>query len=260
MQRQSLTAEQIEDLWLQFRLSPSSELRQQLVLHYIGIVRYVIKSSSLPPSTVLGEDDFLQVGILGLSESIDRYDAERGVKFETFAIPRIKGVILDEVRRTDWLSRTARKRSSEYLQTADRLRSEYGREASSEEIREKLGLSEEEYRSYLQAAAAATSSLSLNDSTTVTIDDEDAPVDILENVADQDGSSVEESMTEEEYVSYIERYLLRLPERQRLVMTLYYYEELTFKEIGSLLGITESRISQIHSSIVADMRRRMKKI
>lgn len=253
----NLNADELLSVWEEFANGQSEILRRKLMLQYIGLVKYVLNNLGLAPNSVLTEEDFLQIGMLGLNEAIERFDLARGIKFETYAVPRIRGVILDEVRRVDWLSRTTRKRSQEYMQTADKLRSEYGREVSSDEIRQKLNLSEDDYKSYLMAAAAATSSLTLNDSQPISHDDDEHHTDIVEGVIDEDAENAQTRMEEEERTDFIAGYLEKIPERQKLVMTLYYYQNLTFKEIGLLLHITESRVCQIHGAVIGDLRKKI---
>ncbi len=255
----TLTGDDLQEVWNAFLSGDSRSAKHQLMLQYIGLVRYVLHNLSLPPSKVLNDEDFLQIGILGLNDALDRYDKQRGVKFETYAIPRIRGMILDEVRRADWLSRTARKRSQDYLQAADKLRSEYGREASQEEIRTKLNLSTDEYKMYLRAAAAATSFMSMGESNNNELT-EDGASDPMENIPDESAENALTRITDEERISYLSNYLEGLQERQRLIMTLYYYKSLTFKEIGQVLKITESRVCQIHTSIIAELRKKLRNL
>jgi RNA polymerase sigma factor for flagellar operon FliA len=256
-QREQLSPEETALLWDEHTIAPTDESKRRLMMQYIGLVRYVINNLNLADNSVLSDDDFLHIGILGLNEAIERFEASRGIKFETYAVPRIRGMIIDEVRKTDVLSRTARKRAQDYLQASDQLRGDLGREATQEEIRQKLNISPEEYKVYLRAAAEARATLSLND-TPIQTDEDDTPIDQLSNVPSDDTDALENIGNEERSV-YIARYLQNLPERQRLVMTLYYYESLTLKEIGQMLTITESRVSQIHSAVVTDLRKKLTK-
>lgn len=261
--REQLSTEDLQKLWTHYHESPSREVRHKLMLQYIGLVKYVLNSMNLATNAVLDHDDLLQIGIIGLHDAFERFEIQRGIKFETFAVPRIRGIILDEVRKVDFLSRTARKRSQDFLQAADQLRSEKGRDVSSEEVLVKLGVSPDEYKIYLRAAAAATSSLSLQDSQMEAEEnssDEDSPTRGIEAVADHEQESILDKMEREEVLNFIVKYLQKIPERQRLVMTLYYYESLTFKEIGMAIGITESRVCQIHTSVCNDLKKRIQKL
>jgi RNA polymerase sigma factor FliA len=245
----------IQEVWYDFIETRTIDLKHKLILHYIWLVKYVLNSMHLPTNSILTEDDFLSVGILGLHEAIERFQLDRGVKFESYAIPRIKGIIQDELRRLDWLSRTARKKASDFIQATDKLRSEQGREVSTEEIRTRLNVSEEEYQSYLMAAAAAKASAYMSESSQVQFGEEET--DIFEDIADYSEENTLDRMENEERMDFITAYLHKLNERKRLVMTLYYYESLTFKEIGQILQVSESRVCQIHSQVVADLREKL---
>lgn len=254
--QQQLPEHELSELWQEYFLHQSLAARHKLMLHYLWLVQYALSGMSLPGHSILDENDFLHIGIIGLYDAFERFEPERGLKFDTFALPRIRGTILDEMRRLDWLSRTARKKVHDYLDVADKLRSTEGREVSSEEIRIKLNVTHEEYESYLAAAAAALSSLSMQNGKSQRSDDEE--YDAIQELADPDWNNVLQNLAEEEQTQFISEFLNKLPERKRLVMMMYYYEELTFKEIGQLLNVTESRICQIHGQVVHHLRLKLK--
>ncbi len=241
----------IKEIWQEFSETSSTEEKKKLILNYIWLVKYVLQQMNLPINTILSDEDFLNIGILGLNESIERFDRQRGVKFESYAIPRIKGIIQDELRRIDWLSRTARKRAHDYIQAHDQLRSQVGREVTSEEIMRKLNVTESEYNNYLAAAAAAKASFSLSDSQGKSDEDE---IDMLEELPDTSQESALSVLQSEERIRFITDYIGKLPDKKRLVVTLYYYESITFKEIGKLLKVSESRVCQIHSQVIKNLR------
>lgn len=245
----------IARFWEDFNALRSVENKHRLILNYIWLVKYVLQQMSLPANSILNDQDFLNIGILGLNESIERFEPERGVKFESYAIPRIRGIVQDELRKLDWLSRTARKKASEFMQASDSLRSEVGRDVSAEEIRKKLNVSPEKYQSYLAAAAAAKASLSLGESTITIMDDEE--IDLIEEFPDSSQDDYLSQIENEERLNFLTEYLKKLNEKKRLVMTLYYYENLTFKEIGKTLNVSESRICQIHTQVVIDLRKKL---
>lgn len=249
------------DLWQQLRSrrtpkARKAEIKRQLLLHYMWIVRYTLYNMNIPAHSLLEENDFLHVGLLGLHDAIERFEPERGIKFETFAVPRVRGIILDEMRKLDWLSRSARQKVHELTQISDRLRSELGREASPEEIQSRLGITPEEYQSYLSALAAANASFSMMNSE-IAYDEEGNEHDTIEEIPDHDAETPFTQLARDERLQFVRDYIAKLPERKRLVITLYYYEELTFKEIGEILGLTESRICQIHTQICNDLRRKL---
>jgi RNA polymerase sigma factor for flagellar operon FliA len=242
----------INKLWEEYARTNSFKIKHQLIMHYIWLVKYVLQMINLPNNSILEEDDFLNIGILGLHESIERFELSRGVKFESYAIPRIKGIIQDELRRLDWLSRTARKKAQDYIQAGDSLRKKEGREVSSEEIRKKLNVSHDEYKSYLAAAAAAKASKTMTEISQAVLDEDDRSC--IEEIADMNQDTIQVVMENEERISFLISYLQKLAQKKRLVMTLYYYENMTFKEIGNVLNVSESRVCQIHSQVLDDLK------
>ena len=250
----AVTDKSIIRLWKEFEEKHTVEMKHQLILNYIWLVKYVLQQMNLPANSILSDEDFLNIGILGLHEAIERFESSRGVKFESYAIPRIKGIIQDELRRLDWLTRTARKKAHEFIQAGDSLRSSMGREVSTEEIRKKLNVTPEKYQSYLAAAAAARASLSLYEHQNIHDEDESG---MLEEIPDTTQKDYLTNLENEEQINFITNYLKELQERKKIVMTLYYYENLTFKEIGQVLNVSESRICQIHTQIVYDLREKI---
>lgn len=245
---------EINNLWNKYSTSQSTSIKNELVLQYIWLVKYVQKQMNLPKDSVLTNEDYTSIGILGLSETIDRFDLNRGVRFESYAIPRIKGIIQDELRKLDWLSRTTRKKAQDFLVANDELRSEVGREATQEEMMKKLNVTPEQYNKYLSAAAAAKSTVAMSDSHYITVDNEE--IDILDNIDNQEENNLDRIINNEK-MDYLVSYLQKLNEKKRLVMSLYYYEELTFKEIGVLLNVSESRVCQIHSQVIDELKTKL---
>jgi len=242
-------------LWSRYTSYKDMTTKQELVKHYLWLVKFVIKKMNLPTNSLLNDEDFVSVGILGLHESIDRYEQERGVKFESYAIPRIRGIIQDEMRKLDWLSRTTRKKAHDYLHANDALVNSEGREATQEEIMRKLDVSPEQYEKYLAAAAAAKATISLNESNTIIFDNEE--IDVLETIPDPSENDYLSVVEKEERVTFLNDYIQKLNKKSRLVMGLYYYEELTFKEIGKVLNVSESRVCQIHTQVVKDLKTKL---
>ncbi|MDR0317380.1 MAG: FliA/WhiG family RNA polymerase sigma factor [Lactococcus lactis] len=248
---------EIIDLWKAYQESHKIELKHDLILHYMWVVKYVLQKTNLPTNSILEENDFLNIGILGLNEAIERFDVERGIKFESYAIPRIKGAIQDELRKLDWLSRSTRKKAQDFINAKDKLSIEEGREVSMEEIMEKLQVSPEKYQKYLAAAASARSFLSMSDSNFY-VNDDDEEINILEEIPENAEDNFLNIALEKERTNFLVSYLEKLDPKKRLVMVLYYYEERTFKEIGADLGISESRVCQIHSQVINDLKIKLK--
>lgn len=245
----------INALWKDYKKDPSLKLKQKLVMHYTWLVKYVQQTMNLPSNSILDQEDFLNIGIIGLHEAIERYDYDRGVKFESYAIPRIKGTIQDELRKLDWLSRSTRKKAQDFLHAGDKLRTEVGREVTPDEIMKRMKIQPSEYHSYLQASAAAKASLSLTETTQSTYDEEDRS--FLDELPDTEFDGILERIEKQERIDFLNAYLRNLNQRKRLIMTLYYFENLTFKEIGKTIKVSESRICQIHSEVVNDLRQKL---
>ncbi|NLO19249.1 MAG: sigma-70 family RNA polymerase sigma factor [Ignavibacteria bacterium] len=247
--------EEILELWKNYSEAPNLQIKNKLIINYLWLIKYVLQNMNLPKNTLLSEADYIHFGILGLSEAIERFELERGIKFESYALPRVKGTIQDELRKLDWLSRTARKKAQDFTNAADFLRGKEGREVTIEEIRKKLNVSEEVYLSYLEAAAAAKNTSYLADSNIVQT--ADGEYDIIEELADPHPENVVENIENEERINFISHSLSELKESKRNVMILYYYENLTFKEIGQLLNISESRVCQIHTQVLKDLKQKV---
>ncbi len=245
-------------VWESFASNRDESDKHKLMLHYMWLVKYVARQTSLPANTILGDEDFIHIGILGLGEAIDRFDIARGVKFESYAIPRIRGIIQDELRKLDWLSRSTRKKAHTFLQAKDSLSSEVGREVSVEEVMDKLNVAPEKYQSYLQAVADAKSSLSLTEPTQTIINEDNEEYDLINELPDTEQENYLTQIESAERITYLTNYLQKLNEKKRLVMTLYYYENLTFKEIGNVLNVSESRVCQIHTQVLSDLRVKLK--
>ena len=246
------------ELWKEYKLTHSAEIKNELMLNYMWVVKFVVQKTKLPTNSVLEMDDFMGIGMLGLNNAIERFDLDRGVKFETYAVPRIRGMIQDELRNLDWLPRSTRKKAQDYIAAKDKLSVEKGRDATIEEIMEELQITPDKYQKYLAAADSARSFLSLNDSNFY-VNDYDNSVNILEEIPEDADDNFLNAVIEKEKTDFIVSYLSNLEEKKRLVMILYYYEERNFREIGEDLGLTESRICQIHTSVINDLRDKFKK-
>lgn len=248
----------IDELWISYKDNKNHEEKKSIILHYLSLIKYAMSKMVLPVNTILSENDFINFGVLGLSEAIDRFDINRGIKFESYAIKRIKGKIQDELRKLDWMSRSARKKASEFKSISDTLSLKQEKGFSEAEVLKELNITPEKYRSYLIAASDAKSSVLISDSSFNTISDEDDEVNFLENIADESQDFIED-IFENEKQKLLSQAITELKENKRIVLTLYYFENLNFKEIGQVLGVSESRISQIHSETIKELQSKMRK-
>jgi RNA polymerase sigma factor for flagellar operon FliA len=240
----------IENIWSEYNSNPTPTIRNELFLQYSWIVHYVISKLKVPDNSILDRGDLVNIGMIGLSESIDRFDIEKNVKFESYAITRVRGTIQDELRKLDWLSRTARKKVNSINKIKEKTLKENGIEVSDIEIIEKLGITNDQYDSYMQAMEASRNSQSFIDKNDIT----EEGFSLTDNISYNDEVSHLDNMIDVEKVEHLAEFLKKLPEKKRLVIALYYYENLTFKEIGKLIDVTEGRVSQIHSEVIKELR------
>jgi len=242
-------------LWLEYKANHSADAREKLILHYSPLVKYVAGrvSSGLPPSVEFG--DLVSFGVFGLLDAIDKYDPDRGIKFETYAIARIKGAIIDELRADDWVPRSVRFKAREIERAYTVLESELRRIPTDEEVAEKLGVTMEEYLNLL-SKMSLISLVALDELWTVSGDrpDKISLADTVEDVKVKDPSKTFEI---EEMKDMIAEAINHLPERERIVVSLYYFEGLTMREIGEVLSVTESRVCQMHTKAILRLRARL---
>ena len=247
--------EDAQTLWLQYRRTRDQHLRDRLILTYAPLVKFVAGrlGSGLPAH--VEEEDLVSYGLLGLIGAIERYDPERDVKFETYAISRIKGAIIDELRAMDWVPRSVRARARQIERAIADLEARLHRAPTDEEIAGKIGISEEELDDSL-TDISRSSIAALDELWTVSSSSGDQ-VALIDTIEDTQGPEPQSALAESELRDALGEAISRLPEREKLVVTLYYYEELTLREIGEVLGVTESRVSQLHTKAVLRLKARL---
>ncbi|HEY3295765.1 MAG TPA: FliA/WhiG family RNA polymerase sigma factor [bacterium] len=236
--------------WEAYTQSRTPEMREKLLLQYLPLVRRVASRmlGSLPRSVRL--DDLVSAGVVGLLSSLDAFDPTLGVKFETFAMNRIRGAMVDSLRELDWVPRSVRQKARQLERTMEELVQKLGRMPEDAEVSDRLGLSVEGYQALMEEVNV-TVLLSLDDAFPNQNGDGSC---LSEIAADPNAESSHERMEELELRGLLVDNLKKLPEQEKLVLALYYYEELTFKEIGDVLKLTESRVSQIHSKAILKLR------
>ena len=247
-------AEDTQSLWREYRRTQDDRLRQRLILTYAPLVKFVAgRIGSGLPAHVDGED-LISYGLLGLIDAIERFDLDRDIKFETYAIARIRGAIIDELRALDWVPRSVRARARDIERAIGDLEAKLGRAPTDEEISKKLGITEGEFDESLTAISRSSIG-ALDELWTVSAGgDQVALIDTLE---DTHGPNPEFALETIELKETVAEALAALPEREKLVVTLYYYEELTLREIGEVLGVTESRVSQLHTKAILRLKSRL---
>jgi RNA polymerase sigma factor for flagellar operon FliA len=241
----------IEQIWEQFHRTRDDYHRNLLLEHYRDLVKYCADRlhSKLPDKVEL--DDLISAGIFGLMDAIDKFNPALGVKFETYCAPRIKGSILDELRSMDWVPRLVRARAHQLAKATHSLEMHLGRKPDEKEIAEELNMDTEEF-SRLQRDANAVSLVSLN----TKCGDSEGEKDVCEIDVIKDKKS-EDPLLEAQKRDLRNLLTKGLTRAERLIIVLYYYEEMTMKEIGATLDLSESRVSQMHSSIVARLKAQM---
>ncbi len=241
----------IDQIWEQFHKTGDTYFRNLLMEHYRFLVKYTAERlrSKLPEKVEL--DDLISAGTFGLMDAIDAFDPTRGVKFETYCSPRIKGSILDELRSTDWVPRLVRARAHQLTKAVHSLETHLGRKPTEKETAKELDMNMEEF-SRLQHDANAVSLVSLN----TKYSESEGEKDIREIDVIKDQKS-EDPLTEAQKRDLKNLLTKGLTRAERLIIVLYYYEEMTMKEIGATLDLSESRVSQMHSSIIARLKAQM---
>jgi RNA polymerase sigma factor for flagellar operon FliA len=249
-----VAGDDVQTLWRAFKRDAGKRERDRLILTYAPLVKYVAGrlGSGLPAH--VEEGDLISYGLLGLISAIERYDPDRDIKFETYAIVRIRGAIIDELRALDWVPRSVRSRAREIERAIAELESKLGRAPTDEEIATKIGISEVELEESL--TDISRSSIAALDELW-TGSGEGDQVSLMDTIEDTSGPRPAEALDETEVRETLADAIARLPEREKLVITLYYYEELTLREIGEVLGVTESRVSQLHTKAVLRLRSRL---
>jgi RNA polymerase sigma factor for flagellar operon FliA len=246
--------EDMQRVWIEYRRTKDQKLRDRLILTYAPLVKYVAGrlGSGLPAH--VDDEDLASYGLLGLIGAIERYDPMREIKFETYALGRIKGAIIDELRTLDWVPRSVRSRARQIERTIGELEAKFGRAPTDEEIAGKLGVSEEELDDDL-FQISRTSIAALDELWTVSAGGDQ--VSLIDTIEDTSGPSPTTALDETELREAMADAIAGLPEREKIVITLYYYEELTLREIGEVLGVTESRVSQLHTKAVLRLKARL---
>jgi len=234
-------------LWEEYHLRPAPELRDQIVIQYAPLVRYVIGRLALRLPTGMDHEDLLGYGTIGLIEAVDRFDPTRGVKFETYAIQRIRGSIIDELRRLDPVTRGIRQKAMQIERAMSALSMEMGRLPDDAEVAERLDMDLAEYHRVLRESNIYLVPLEGGPRG----DDE---VLLIDTIVDESSPDPVEVSIDRDMVRLLADAIEDLPERDQLILKLYHYEQLTLKEIGQVLEVTESRVSQLHSRAVLQLR------
>ena len=241
---------EMQELWKRFAAERAPEQRRKLIESYAPLARYVVDRLNLKPGPALSYDDLLSQAVVGLIDAVDRFDPSRGIKFETYAYYRVRGAVMDMLRDMDWVPRSVRQRESELSEAYARLERQHHRAPSDDEVAQELGISLPELDNMaqevaLQAMQSLDESLGSGEYETGTVAD---------SVPDPESPSPEKHIEQWAEREMLAKAIERLPDSERTVVGLYYHDGLTLKEIGRVLGVTESRACQIHGKALVRLR------
>ncbi len=243
----TLPPEKQAELWKQYNETKSPGIREKLIIEYSPLVKYVAGRLSIYFGSHIDYDDLVSFGVFGLIDAIDKYDLTKGVKFETYASLRIRGSIIDSIREMDWAPRSLRQKSKELEKAYCEVENELGHAASDREIAERMGIPIDELSKLLNE---------VNLSSMMSLDEfleQNYEIGVDSNNVLKD--SIPENYIEvNELKSILAESINKLPEKEKMVVSFYYYEELTLKEISTIMGVSESRISQLHTKAILRLR------
>jgi RNA polymerase sigma factor FliA len=240
----------IQHRWQDYLTNRDRDVRDQLIMQYAPLVKYVAGRMVVSLPGLINNEDILSYGTIGLIQAVDRFDPAQGVKFETYAIRRIRGSIIDAIRSLHPLSRDTNRRAREIEQAYDELTHSLDRTPEESEVAEHLGLTMAEFRTQLMETGTTIVSL---DTPLGDVGDEER-TSLVDQIADEDEVDVSDQVERADLRGRLVKAIERLPERDRTLISLYYYEELTLKEISEVLGVSTSRVSQLHAAAVFKLR------
>lgn len=232
-------------LWRTYKENPDTQYRNKIVLAYAGLVKSIVRRVAFVSGSYVDVDDLTSYGMIGLIKAVEKFDPNKGVTFETFATYRVRGEVIDYMRRNDWVPRGVRKRAQSVEKATNEFLNEHGREPTEDELSKKLGVK----KSDISGILGETERFNLMSFEELVQD----AVGIESSLAS--GDTPENSLQESELVDFLTKAIDELPEKERLVISLYYYEELTLKEISEVIGVSESRVSQIHTKAVGNLKK-----
>ncbi|MBI2167972.1 MAG: RNA polymerase sigma factor WhiG [Actinobacteria bacterium] len=249
------SADTVSALWDEYKQSGGQDLRDRLILHYSPLVKFVAGRVGVGLPQNVEQADLMSYGMFGLIDAIDKFDLGRGFKFETYAISRIKGAIIDELRAIDWVPRSIRAKARAIERAYSKLENELKRTPTDEEVAAELGMTIDELNDAL-SRISLVGLVPLDEMVGGDHDDGASPT-LGDTIAGDQSDEPEASYEVDEMRHILAGTITAMPERERLVLTLYYYEGMTLAEIGEVLGVTESRVCQIHTKAVLQLRAKL---
>lgn len=241
-------------LWDNYIKTKNQKLREQLIIEYSSLVKVVAGRLSMYFGNNVEYDDLVGYGVIGLIDSIDKFDTAMGVKFETYASIRIRGSIIDQIRRLDWIPRSVRDKQKKYNEVEDKLTAKFGRKPTDNEMIEELGVPEDEYF-LTQTKLLGTNIISIDDNSS--LDEDKNAFSVSERLEQSTFENPESSIIRKELSDKLKLALENLTDREKQVIELYYYDELTLKEVAEVLHVTESRTSQLHTKALTKLKKHL---
>ncbi len=252
MRPDTLTASDLTRLWQEFKQDQSAEAKNAIAVHYLGLVRLVAGKMAMNSPPHVDKDDLIGWGVFGLLDAIDKFDPGHKASFETYASMRIRGAIIDQIRSLDWAPRSLRRKARELGRASDKLKGELGRKPSDKELADEMEIDEDQlFELTTEIHGAYVLSLDAN----ISDDPEGGETSLGNIMSDTSAPTPEEAALRKETEERLANAIEKLSGNERRVITLYYYDELTLKEIGKILQLSESRICQIHRSVIKKMKR-----
>lgn len=243
-----LSEDELENLWKMYLSEKSDkQLRDKLIVQYIYLVRYAVSRVKVTLPSTISIEDIAGYGVEGLIDAIERFSPQRNTRFETYALIRIRGAILDKIRSEDFLPRSVRKKIKDIKQATETLKQEYGRTPTTAEIAQYLDMEPEKVNQILSEDVVMTSIYDKKGTS-------DDSVEVIDTIEDSNKLSPHEQLEEKNIKSDLQKALQRLPERERTLMVLYYQEDMTMKEIGETMGMSESRVCQLHAQAIMKLK------
>lgn len=245
----------LNELWKEYKKTNSKVAKDKLLVEYAHLVKYIGNRIAINLPASVDRDDIVSSGILGLIKAVETFEPERGFKFETYASHKIRGAILDELRALDWVPRSVRQKSKDLQRVYVKLENELGRIPYDDEVCEELNVTIEEFENMLSDVAPATI-ISLEEAMPDRSSDS-KEIRLIDTIEDPGSENPLKALSFTEVKKILKETIESLPEKEKLVVALYHFEELTLKEIGVVLDISESRVSQIHSKTILKLRAKL---
>jgi len=248
------TEADIQSLWHEYKKSPgNAPLREKIIVHYLHLVRYVVSRLPITLPISIATEDLISYGTMGLMEAVERFDVNRGLKFETYAVTRIRGAIIDQLRFQDWVPRGVRKRTRDLTEAMQRLEQQLGRPPNDDELAGELGVT----KAKLKTMLSESNNLVLSLDERFGKDSSDNSMSLIDTVEDKRGLDPQGEYEAEELRRRLAEAIASLPEREKLLIALYYHENMTLKEIGEVISVSESRVCQLHAQAILRLRSKL---